>query len=393
MRSIVIHYQEIALKGANRPWFIGRLVRHLRAALADLGVTEVRPLMGRVEIVLGTTASWDLVRERVAHVFGIANFSRAGRTAADLDVLTQAVLADLNGLSPSSFRVAARRADKRFPLPSPEIERRLGSSIQTKFGWRVQLEHPELTVHVEMLRNHAFYFFGKEPGLGGLPTGASGRVVCLLSGGIDSPVAAWRVMRRGCTASLVHFHAHPFLPATSQHKVREIAALLARYQLRMRLHLIAFGELQRQVVLAVPPALRVVVYRRLMLRIAEVIARRDGARALVTGDVIGQVASQTIENLSVIESVATIPVLRPLIAFDKDEISAEAERLGTFPISIIPDEDCCTLFTPKHPVTRARRYEIEAVEMQLPIIEMVRTAAEGAQVEDFAFPAVASSVR
>jgi len=175
--------------------------------------------------------------------------------------------------------------------------------------------------------------------------------------------------------------------------VREIAALLARYQLRMRLHLVAFGELQRQVVLAVPPALRVIVYRRLMLRIAEVIARRDGARALVTGDVIGQVASQTIENLSVIESVATIPVLRPLIAFDKDEISAEAERLGTFPISIIPDEDCCTLFTPKHPVTRARRYEIEAVEMQLPIIEMVRTAAQGAQVEDFAFPAVASSVR
>ena len=204
------------------------------------------------------------------------------------------------------------------------------------FGWRVQLQRPELTVHVEMLRNHAFYFFGKEPGLGGLPTGASGRVVCLLSGGIDSPVAAWRVMRRGCTASLVHFHAHPFLPATSQHKVREIATLLARYQLRLRLHLVAFGELQRQVVLAVPPALRVVVYRRLMLRIAEVIARREGARALATGDVIGQVASQTIENLSVIESVATIPVLRPLIAFDKDEISAEAERLGTFPISDHP---------------------------------------------------------
>ena len=392
MRSIVIHYQEIALKGANRPWFIGRLVRHVRTALADLDVTEVRPLMGRVEVMLGPSAPWDAVRRRLAHVFGIANYSRAGRTPADLDVLTQAVLADLNAVSTGSFRVRARRADKRFPLPSPEIERRLGSSIQTRYGWRVNLDRPELTVHVEMLHNHAFYFFGKEPGLGGLPTGASGRVVCLLSGGIDSPVTAWRIMRRGCTVSLVHFHGQPFLPATSQHKVREIASVLARYQLRMRLHMIAFGELQRQVVLAVPPALRVVVYRRLMLRIAEAVARRDGARALATGDVIGQVASQTIENLSVIDSVATIPVLRPLIAFDKEEIIAEAERIGTFPISIIPDEDCCTLFTPKHPVTRARRYEIETVEMQLPIVEMVRTAAAGAEVEDFAFPAVASSV-
>jgi thiamine biosynthesis protein ThiI len=269
---------------------------------------------------------------------------------------------------------------------SPEIERILGARVQQALGWKVRLEDPELTIHVEVLHDEAFYFFGKHRGAGGLPTGASGRVVCLLSGGIDSPVAAWRIMRRGCTAHLLHFHGQPFLPATSQQKVRDIAALLARYQLRVRLYSVAFGELQRQVVLAVPPALRVVVYRRLMLRIGEAIARTTGARALVTGEVIGQVASQTLENLSVIDSVAGMPVLRPLIGTDKDEITLEAERLGTFPISIIPDEDCCTLFTPRHPVTRARVDEIEAVEAQLPVGEMVRTAVAGTGTEEFAWP-------
>ena len=328
-------------------------------------------------------------------MFGIANYSRAGRTAANLDVPDPGSAGRLEGRIDGQLpRGGSPGGQALTRCPSPEIERRLGVEHSDEFGWRVQLERPELTVHVEMLHNHAFYFFGKEPGLGGLPTGASGRVVCLLSGGIDSPVAAWRVMRRGCTVSLVHFHGASVsagdLAAQGAGDRLGAGALSAA---ACAFTSIAFGELQRQVVLAVPPALRVVVYRRLMLRIAEVIARREGARALVTGDVIGQVASQTIENLSVIESVATIPVLRPLIAFDKEEISAEAERIGTFPISIIPDEDCCTLFTPKHPVTRARRYEIETVEMQLPVVEMVRTAADGALVEEFAFPAVASPVR
>jgi thiamine biosynthesis protein ThiI len=389
MKSVVIHYQEIALKGKNRPWFISRLVRHLRAATADLDVVAVRSLMGRLELVLGPSADWTAVRERLERVFGIANFSRAGRTRPDLDALGDAIVSDLAGAEARTFRITARRADKRFPVPSPDIERRLGARVQQALGWKVQLDGPDLTVHVEVLHDEAFYFFGKLRGAGGLPTGASGRVLCLTSGGIDSPVAAWRVMRRGCHVQLVHFHAQPFLPSTSEEKVREIAALLAKYQLRIRLYSVPFGELQRRVVLAVPPALRVVVYRRMMFRIAETLARTVGARALVTGEVIGQVASQTLENLSVIDAVAGMPVLRPLIGTDKEEITLEAERIGTFPISIVPDEDCCTLFTPRHPITRARPGEIEAAESALPVADLVRAAVVATGTEDFTWPPVA----
>jgi thiamine biosynthesis protein ThiI len=392
MTSVVVHYQEIALKGRNRPWFIARLARQIRRATRDLDVAAVRPLMGRIEVVLGEREAWDEVKDRLAHVFGIANFSRAGRTAADIDRLSEAVLRDLRGHGAESFRITARRADKRFPMTSPEIERRLGAVVQREFGWRVDLERPDLVVQVEILTDEAFYFFGKERGAGGLPSGSSGRVACLLSGGIDSPVAAWRLMRRGCLVTLVHFHSVPFLSRASQDKVRDIAALLARYQLRVRLHQVPFGEVQRRIVLATPPAPRVVLYRRMMLRIAEAIARRSGAQALVTGEVVGQVASQTLENLSVIGEAATLPVLRPLIGLDKDEITMEAQRLGTYPISIVPDEDCCQLFTPRHPATKARRADVERLEAGLPVAEMVEQAATDALLEEFRFPVVESRV-
>ena len=392
MTSVVVHYQEIALKGRNRPWFIARLARQIRRATRDLDVAAVRPLMGRIEVVLGEREAWDEVKDRLAHVFGIANFSRAGRTAADIDRLSEAVLRDLRGHGAESFRITARRADKRFPMTSPEIERRLGAVVQREFGWRVDLERPDLVVQVEILTDEAFYFFGKERGAGGLPSGSSGRVACLLSGGIDSPVAAWRLMRRGCLVTLVHFHSVPFLSRASQDKVRDIAALLSRYQLRVRLHQVPFGEVQRRIVLATPPAPRVVLYRRMMLRIAEAIARRSGAQALVTGEVVGQVASQTLENLSVIGEAATLPVLRPLIGLDKDEITMEAQRLGTYPISIVPDEDCCQLFTPRHPATKARRADVERLEAGLPVAEMVEQAATDALLEEFRFPVVESRV-
>jgi thiamine biosynthesis protein ThiI len=392
MTSVVIHYQEIALKGRNRPWFISRLVRHIRRATRDLDVEAVRSLMGRIELVLGPRASWEEVRERLSHVFGIANFSQAGRTPADLDRLTAAVLDDLRGQRADSFRITARRADKRFALTTPEIERRLGASVQSAYGWRVDLERPDLNVRIEILSDEAFYFFGKHRGAGGLPSGVSGRVACLLSGGIDSPVAAWRMMRRGCHAVLVHFHSVPFLNRASQDKVRDVAALLSRYQLHVRLFQVPFGDVQRQIVLATPPGPRVVLYRRMMLRIADAIARRTGAQALVTGEAVGQVASQTLENLSVIGAVTTLPVLRPLIGMDKDDITLEAQRLGTYPISIVPDEDCCQLFTPRHPVTRARTADVERLEADLPVGDLVRRAAEGADVEEFRFPMVKSPV-
>ena len=392
MNSIVIHYQELALKGKNRPWFLGKLVRNLRNAVADLDVTAVRPLMGRIEMVLGPTATREQVGERIRHTFGIANFSYAGRTPLDLDLITAAILRDLEGRSCSSFRVSVRRADKRFPMTSPQVERQVGGLIQEARGWKVNLDNPDLEIHVELLTNQAFYFFGKERGPGGLPTGTAGRVACLTSGGIDSPVAAHRMMKRGCAVTFIHFHSYPILSKASQDKARELVALLTRWQQRSRLYLVAFGEIQQQVVLAVPGPMRVVVYRRLMLRIAERIARARGAQALVTGDVVGQVASQTLENLAVIGAVAGLPLFRPLIGMDKEEITAEAIKIGSYPISIIPDQDCCTLFTPRNPQTRSRLPDIEKAEEALPIDELVERAVLEAVVEDFKFPMVGSEI-
>jgi tRNA uracil 4-sulfurtransferase len=386
MKSIVVHYQEIALKGQNRPWFVARLVRNLRRAVSDLDIHAIRVLMGRIEIVLGPGTDWSAARDRISEVFGVANFARAGQAPLDVEAIAAEILRDLGDVQPRTFRVSARRADKRFPLSSPQIEREVGGRIKEAKGWTVDLSNPELTIHVEALTNEAFYFFGKEPGAGGLPVGTGGRVACLLSGGIDSPVAAWRMMRRGCRVMFVHFHSYPILSRASQEKARELVKRLTRFQYDSRLFLVAFGEIQQRVVLAVAPPLRVVVYRRLMVRIAEAIALQHRAQALVTGEVIGQVASQTIENLTLINGVATLPVLRPLIAHDKDEIVAAAERLGTYPISIIPDQDCCTLFTPRHPATKARWIDIQRAEEQLPIAEIVRDAVAAASLEEFRFP-------
>ena len=393
MTSIVVHYQEIALKGKNRPWFLSRLVRHLRAALADLDVEAVRSLMGRIEVVLGPTADREAVGERLRRTFGIANFSFAGRAPIDLDAITAAILDDLGDRTCRSFRVTVKRADKRFPMTSPQVEREIGGRVKSARGWAVNLGDPELTIRVELLTSDAFYSFGKEKGPGGLPVGTAGRVACLLSGGIDSPVAAHRMMKRGCAVTFIHFHGYPILSRASQDKARELAGLLTRWQLRSRLYLVAFGDIQQQVVLTVPGPMRVIVYRRLMLRIAERIARARRAQALVTGEVVGQVASQTLENLAVIGDVAALPVLRPLVGMDKEEITAEAIRLGTYPVSIIPDQDCCTLFTPRNPLTRARLADIEAAERALSICEMVERAAGEAAVEDFAFPQAVEPVR
>jgi thiamine biosynthesis protein ThiI len=388
MTSIVVHYQEIALKGKNRPWFMGRLMRNLKRALSDLDIAAVRALMGRIEIQLGPGTSPAQAGERVRRTFGIANYSFARRTALDVDVIARAILDDLRHRTCGSFRVSVRRADKRFPMTSPEVEREIGGRIKEARGWKVDLDQAELTIHVELLTNEAFYFFGKERGAGGLPTGTAGRVTCLLSGGIDSPVAAHRMMKRGCAASFVHFHSYPILSRASIEKARELVRLLTTWQQRSRLYLVAFGDIQQQVVLAVPGPMRVIVYRRLMLRIAEKIALGRGAKALVTGEVVGQVASQTLENLQVIGSVATLPLFRPLIGMDKEEIMTEARALGSYAISIVPDQDCCTLFTPRNPLTRGRLERVEAAERSLPVDEIVEEAAASAVAEDFEFPVV-----
>ena len=392
MTSILAHYTELALKGRNRSWFVRRLVRNLHMALAGLGVRAIHTLSGRLEVVVGDDATVDEVRHRMSRVFGVANYSRAARVPSDVDGMAQVILRGLPAEDVSSFRITVRRADKTFPVPSPEVARELGARVQAARGWRVDLAEPALTITVEIAPGQAFVHVGKEPGAGGLPTGTSGRVVVLLSGGIDSPVAAWRMMRRGCQATFVHFHGAPFLDGSSIEKARRLAEVLTRYQLVSRLHLVPFGELQRHVTLAVQGGLRVIVYRRLMLRIAERVARQVRAKALVTGDVVGQVASQTLDNMAVIGAATALPVFRPLVGMDKEEVIVQARRLGTFDISIVPDEDCCALFTPRHPETHARLGDIEAVEATLPIGDLIETTLGASTVERLTYPVITSAV-
>jgi thiamine biosynthesis protein ThiI len=243
-----------------------------------------------------------------------------------------------------------------------------------------------LTVTVEILPRDAFFGFNKIAGAGGLPVGASGRVVALISGGIDSPVGAYRMMQRGCRLIFVHFHSTPYLDQTSQEKVRQLVRELTRRQFQSRLYLIPFGEIQRQIVAAVARPLRVVLYRRMMLRIAEQVARREKCQALITGESLAQEASQTLENMAVIEQAAQLPILRPLVGMDKQEIIDQARRIGTYEISSIPDQDCCQLFVPKHPATKARLADVQEDESRLDVEELIRLGTLNATEEEFVFP-------
>lgn len=383
---LVIHFLELALKGRNRPWFVASLIRSLRLLLADQKVSHVRHVQGRIEARLSAEADWPEIRRRLSMLPGIANFARASQTAPTIEAMWDAMAPMLGGLSPKSFRVKVRRINKKFLMPSPEVERALGERVIKATAWAVDLSKPELTLRVEALEDHALVYAVREPGAGGLPLGTGGKVLCLLSGGIDSPVAAWRMIRRGCRASFIHFHAYPILSRASQDKARELVQQLTRAQLSSKLFLVPFGSVQQQVVLNVPPPLRVVIYRRLMVRIAEAVAARHGALALVTGDVVGQVASQTLENIAAVNKVATIPILRPLVGDDKEEITAMARWVGTYETSIIEDQDCCTLFTPPLPSTRTTPQLVEDAEAQLDVPALVAMALEGVTVETFRFP-------
>ena len=386
MDSVLVRYHEIALKKGNRPYFTELLRRNLQSAVKDLEVKQIRALPARLIITFPKEISPAIAIERIGAVFGVANFSLVERTALDLDVLRSRILQSLASLSFKSFRIDTQRGNKSFPLTSPEINRELGAAVKEQSGARVDLSAPELTVYVEILTQDAFFGFDRTPGPGGLPVGASGRVVSLISGGIDSPVAAYRMMQRGCRLIFVHFHSAPYLDRSSQEKVRELVTRLTRHQFQSRLYLVPFGEIQRQIVSAVRRPLRVVLYRRMMLRIAEAIGKKEKAKALITGESLAQVASQTLENMAVIQEAATLPILRPLVGMDKQEIIDQARRIGTFDISSLPDQDCCQLFVPKHPATKARLSDVAEAETKFDVDAMVRSGVDQAEVESFTFP-------
>jgi len=390
---VVVHYHEIALKGRNRPFFINRLVRNIERATADLPVKRVVPLPGRLLVELGDGAAWPRLRDRLSKVAGIANFSPIQRVELDIDSLSEKVVAAVSDRPFQSFRITTRRANKRFSLNSMEIDREVGARVKAATGARVNLTSPETIIYIEILPREALFYFEKLEGIHGVPVGTAGRVAALLSGGIDSPVAAYRMMKRGCRVDFIHFHSVPFLSRASQQKVKEIIDVLTAYQYRSRLYLVAFGDLQRQIMLAAPAPLRVILYRRFMMRIATALARHRRARALVTGESLGQVASQTLDNIAVIETAAGLPVLRPLIGMDKSEITCQAREIGTYEISILPDQDCCQLFIPTHPATRIRLNEVQEAERRLEADPLVQTAVEDVEEVRFRFPAAAQPVQ
>jgi thiamine biosynthesis protein ThiI len=387
MRYLIGRTHEINLKGRNRWRFVDQLKRNLRAVFADYRLGALRGEGPRLMLELPEEISDAVAAERAALVFGLQNFSISRPVPLEIDALKRAAVEAACAAPARSFRIATRRAEKRFPLNSMEIDRAVGAAVAQTLGLRVDLENPEFTISIEILPGSAYLSAGKLPGAGGLPVGVTGRGVVLLSGGIDSPVAAYRMMRRGLRVDFVHFHSYPLVSAASREKACDLAAHLTRYEERSTLMLAPFAEAQREIVARTLRPLRVVLYRRFMIRIACAIAHKIGAQALVTGESLGQVASQTLENMTVIEQAATLPILRPLVGMDKNEIINEARRLGTFETSILPDQDCCSLFVPAHPQTRACLEEVTAAEAHFDLDAMVAAAVQGVEVVRNAFPA------
>jgi thiamine biosynthesis protein ThiI len=379
-RYIVIHYNELGLKKGNRDYFENALCTNINLVLRDCGADRARRISGRVLLPLSSGADVPEIKNRLAKVFGVAYFAEAWASPQAVENLEENAWALIEGRSFNSFRIDARRADKSFPHTSVEINQRVGAYVKQRSQARVDLENAELTCWIEIVEKYALIYVERVPGPGGLPVGTSGKVVVLLSGGIDSPVAAWKMIKRGCTPTFVHFHSFPYTNAESQEKAKQLARLLAHYSLRSKIYLVPFAEVQRHIMVDTPVETRVILYRRYMMRLAEQIAFREKARVLVTGDSVGQVASQTIENIDVISRAVSMPILRPLIGDDKVEIIDTSRRVGTYDISIQPDQDCCSLFVPKHPETKANLIEIEKSESRLDVSETLRAALDSAEV-------------
>ncbi len=375
---LVGHYHEIALKKKNRDFFERKLLSNVKIALGDLPYRSLRLWSRRVVLELHPGGPVEKAASRVGRVFGLVNYARAWIVPSSVHQLETALGQLLPAKEFESFRISAKRSDKRYPLTTPEIENQLGSFVQSTFEKRVSLKEPELTCHVKILGSEALLHFEKLRGPGGLPVSSSGKVVILISGGIDSPVAAYKMMKRGCRPIFVHFHSHPHTSLDAQHKVMELVDLLCRYQPPTRVYMVPFAPAQRQIVALTPAPTRILLYRRLMLRISNRIARREKAKALVTGDSLGQVSSQTLDNIRAVTEVSRLPVLQPLIGEDKEEIISVARKIGTFGVSIGSDDDCCSLFVPKHPITNARIEQVERAEEQLQMEELVTAALRAA---------------
>jgi thiamine biosynthesis protein ThiI len=385
MESVVLcRFGELFLKAGNRKAFERMLADNVRAALGDLPRARVEQAHGRLFVRLPSEDA-DEAAGRLSRVFGLVSFSVARQVEAksDLEAITAMAVDEARAAvtrdRPASFKVEARRPDKRFPKSSMEIDRHVGAAVQAATGLAVDVHQPALRLGIEVGTDVAYVFAGKHDAPGGLPVGVSGRALLLLSGGIDSPVAGWLAAKRGLALDAIYFHSPPYIGEKSRDKVLALGKELARWQALRSVTVVPFTDAQMHLRDAGPAELAVVLYRRMMMRIADAIADKLEAGALVTGENLGQVASQTIENMTAIEAAARRVVLRPLLTYDKVETTALARRIGTYETSILPYEDCCSLFVPPHPATRARVQDAERVEAQLDVAAEIASAVAGSE--------------
>ena len=392
-RICLMHYHEIGLKGHNRASFENRLMKNAQAILAEYPVVTMRRISGRILVFVKEGTPYDEACEMarvMARIPGVARVSCGYICHQDLDEMCDAAAQALADAEPFyTFKVQARRNHTDFPINSMDLNQQVGAYLCHNFPEKkVKMKEPDVEVHVEVIEGSTYIYAWTIRGVGGLPVGSSGRVMCLLSSGIDSPVAVWRLARRGAIPFGVHFSGRPQTVSTSEYLVDDIAHVLEKTGCIARVYIVPFGDYQREIAAKVPPELRIIMYRRLMFMIADRLAREVGAKALVTGESLGQVASQTIENISVVNAATDLPVFRPFIGTDKVEIIEQAQELGTFDISSIDAPDCCTLFMPRNPETHAKLERVLEVEAMLPLDEWIPEIVASAEPHDYICPAV-----
>jgi thiamine biosynthesis protein ThiI len=415
---IICHYGEIALKSGNRRFFEDKLVKNIRLQLGKFAPDNfefVEKIHGRILIKLKKKYDEKKLIEALQNTFGIVNFSFAMEIRSEIGKIEKMALKIMEeksrtfqnstklqkkaSLEPSilisslkqdedfgkvrdkTFRISTKRGDKNFPLDSQEVNKRIGALILKKLKKKVKLENPDINLFVEITSKKTFLYCEKIQGLGGMPVGTNGRALVLLSGGIDSPVAAYFALKRGVEVDFLHFHSFPFTGKESLEKVKLLTKILEKFQTKSQIFFSPFAEIQKEIMTKTEPKLRVVLYRRMMMRIAEKLAEKENYSALITGDSIGQVASQTLENIQAIEEAIVLPILRPLIGFDKEEIIIIARKIGTYETSILPHDDCCTRFVPKHPETKAKISEVKLAEKSLNIAKMLRASIKNITLE------------
>lgn len=388
LRAVLLRYHEVALKGANRRWFEDKLAGNTARMIArELNPSD--PAAARVEIKrqhgrILIESEWnESIRAALGRVFGLSSFSPIRKVPTDRDAIKKAAVEEIDEYlrrhgMPKNFRVTSRRSDKVFPETSTDIDHWVGAAVHEKHPeLKLELKKPELVLGVEIHFNHSFLWTEKIPGQGGLPVGGNGRVLSLISGGLDSPVAAIQVLRRGSPTSFIHFYGTPFVGEEALTKVEDLVGIVNRYQPEAQpLHVVPFGKIQEKIALATNPKMRTLLYRRMMVRVSCALARKIRAHALITGESLGQVASQTVENMAQINAVADMPILRPLITYDKDEIIAQARKWGSYETSILPAADCCTLFADRHPTIRGSAEAVAEQEARFPVNELVQEALD-----------------